>query len=162
MRRLVDFLSPDPANATLNVPPGGVFQHTVNGNLAGRELFVVRPGGATRPAGKVELVGQEAVVRYRDTEQPGGYRLRVAGEDGAVAAFAVGIDPLESDLKTVDPAKLASLTSGAQTQDRVIPAAPSTALTGGVRREFWLPLVCAAGIAALAEMTLAHKLSVPR
>ena len=164
LRRLVDFLSTDAGNTALAVPPGGVFQQTVKGDLAGRELTVVRPGGVTRPAGKVELVGQEAVVRYRDTEQAGGYRLKVDGEDGAVAAFAVGIDPQESDLKTVDPAKVASF-SATPSIPSAASSAPSPAAGmagGGVRRELWLLLLCAAGLAALGEMALAHKLSVSR
>ncbi len=161
LRRLTDFLSPDPAGGSLAVAPGGVFQRAVPGDLAGREVSVVRPGGVTRPAGKVELAGQQAVVRYRDTEQAGGYRLKVAGEDGAVAAFAVDIDPQESDLRVVDPDKLAGLTTPDAKSGPAATPAPAVR-TGGVRREFWLFLVCCAGVVALAEMTLAHKLSVPR
>ncbi|MBE7213217.1 MAG: BatA domain-containing protein, partial [Gluconacetobacter diazotrophicus] len=153
LRRLVDFLSSDPAGSGLAVAPGGVFQQVVNGDLAGRELTIVRPGGVTRPAGKVELVGQEAVVRYRDTEQAGGYRLKAAGEDATVAAFAVDIDPQESDLKTVDPAKLAPLSADqparAATASASAPAAGAVGGSAGVRRELWLALLCAAGVAAL-------------
>lgn len=162
VRRLVDYLSPDADNAALAVPPGGTFQQPVSGDLAGRELSVVRPGGVTRPAGKVELVGQEAMVRYRDTEQAGGYRLLVAGEDRAVAAFAVGIDPLEGDLKTVEPALLATPSGHPFVPTATSAVKAATNANGGTRRELWLLLICLAGVAALGEMALAHKLSVSR
>ncbi len=161
LRRLIDYLSPDPDAGALVVRPGGVFQKNVKSELAGREVSVVRPGGVTRPAGKVELAGQEAVVRYRDTEQAGGYRLQVAGEDGAVAAFAVQIDPSESDLKVIDPAKLATLTGAPKTATGLTPAPPE-GRASGVRREFWMFLVCCAGLVALGEIVLANKLSVSR
>lgn len=164
LRRLTDYLSPDPDAGLLSVPPGGVFQKLVNADLAGREVSVVLPGGVTRPAGKVELTGQEAVIRYRDTEQAGGYRLKVDGEDGAAAAFAVGIDPQESDLKVMDPEKLVALTkeTNPPAANAPAPGAVTAGQTAGVRREFWLFFVCCAGVLALAEMTLANKLSVSR
>ncbi len=163
LRRLVDYLTFGASPAALSLPPGATFQQRVSADLAGRELSVVRPGGTVRPAGKVELAGQEAVVRYRDTETPGGYRLKVAGEDGAVAAFAVGIDPKESDLRTVDRAKLDALTTAKPGQSPApVASQPEVRANTGVRRELWLPLLCAAGLAALGEMFVAHKLAVPR
>ncbi len=162
LRRLVDYLASDNAAASLSIPPGAVFQQKVGGELAGRELSVVRPGGVTRPAGKVELVGQEAVVRYRDTESAGGYRLKVAGEENTVAAFAVGIDPKESDLRVMDRAKIDALMTDRPGQPSAPTNAPEVQASAGVRRELWLPLLCAAGLALLGEMFLAHKLSVPR
>ena len=163
LRRLIDYLSPDPEAGSLNVTPGATFQKMVKSELAGREVSVVLPGGITRPAGRVELMGQEAVVRYRDTEQAGGYRIKVAGEDGAVAAFAVQIDPQESNLKVIDPQKLAELTHDAKPAAAGNPAAAGeTGHGGGVRREFWTFLIVCAGVIALAELALAQKLSQSR
>ena len=162
LRRLVDYLASDGSPASSSLPPGAAFQQKVAADLAGRELSVVPPGGVARPAGKVELIGQEAVVRYRDTEAAGGYRLLVAGEEGAVAAFAVGIDPQESDLRVVDRARLDALAADKSGQPSAPNHAPEVRANAGVRRELWRPLLCAAGLVVLSEMFLAHKLSVPR
>ena len=112
----------------------------------------------------MELAGQEAVVRYRDTEAAGGYRLRVAGEEGAAAAFAVNIDPAESDLRTLDADKLATLDGSGKTTVGAESDTPAAGRRrhGGVRREFWMLLICCAGVLALAEMALAHRMSLPR
>ena len=148
--------------------PGAVFQTVAKSDLAGRELEVTRPGdkGAWHSAGKVELSGQEAVIRYRGTEQPGAYRFRAAGSDAAVAAFAVQIDARESDLKMLPADKLAALTTPpGQAKTLDFGSAPNGAVTvsaGGTRRALWLPLLIAAAVVALIEMILAQRFSITR
>jgi len=159
LQRLVGFLSPDKSNESLVLAPGAVFQARVAGDLATREVSVVIPGsnGKQRPAGKVDLVNQDATIRYRDTAKTGQYRFFVAGVDGPVAAFAVQMDASESDLRTIPSDKLASLKSGdAATAAR---GATPAAAAPKVRREFWLFFVCCAFFVALLEMVLAHRFS---
>ena len=167
VQRLTGYLAGDNEGAdALRVVPGGVFQTTVKSDLSGRELAVTRPGdkGAWHGAGKVELTGQEAVVRYRDTEQPGGYRFKAAGSEDAIAAFAVQVDPRESDLKVLPTDQLDALTRAAAPGAPVAVAnAPAGAGSErGTRRELWLPLVIGAAVVALIEMVLAQRFSLVR
>jgi hypothetical protein len=153
---------------SLRVAPGGTFQTVVNSELAGRELLVTRPGdhGAWHGAGKVELAGQQAVIRSRNTDRPGGYRFKVAGSDAAVAAFAVQIDPHESDLKMLAPDRLASLVQAGHAGPSAgsDSAAGDAVVTqgGGTRRELWLPLLVCAALVALVETILAQRFSLVR
>lgn len=161
LKRIAGYVSRQQNAGNLALSPGSVFQQTVNSDLVGREFSVVRPDskGEQRPAGKVELVNRDAVVRYRDTEMTGAYRLFINGADLPVAAFAVQMDPAESNLKTIPPDRLA----GMSTDDKGATASgPAAQSTGGVRREFWALLVAIAAIVAVAEMALAHKFSLSK
>lgn len=158
LRRLVDYLSPDMENQALALTPGTVFQAKVSSDLASREVTAVTPtsGGKARAAGKVELVNKDAVIRYRDTAKAGAYRFYAAGVEPTVAAFAVQMDPAESNLKMLEVDKFARLQSGQEAADgtAVEAAAPLR-----VRRELWIVFLLAAFAVALAEMVLAHKFS---
>jgi hypothetical protein len=162
LRRLTGYVARDggEANGALNLEPGAIFQHAVNLELAGREFSVAGPdpGGKPQPAGRVELVDRQAVVRCRDTEKTGAYRVFVTGEDQAVAAFAVRMDPRESDLRVIPDETLAGLRGGDNTP--FAGAAPKA--MGPVRREFWGWCVWLAACIALAEMTLAHRFSLAK
>jgi hypothetical protein len=161
LSRLMGYVARDGSDASesLNLAPGAVFQHVVSVALAGQEFSLVgpEPGAKPRPAGRVELVDREAVVRCRDTEKTGAYRVFVPGEDQAVAAFAVQLDPAESDLRVLPDETLAALRAGGKTA-----AGAASKATGPVRRDFWgVCLWLAAGI-ALIEMILAHRFSLAK
>jgi hypothetical protein len=157
LQRLVALVASTEQPGLLNLAPGAFFQGKVAADLVGREVSVLAPNGKGRPhpAGKVELVNQESVVRYRDTEKAGAYRFLVSGSDQAVAACAVQMDPAESDLRTILPARIAALTARPGAAESHATIAPST----GLRRELWAPLALAAAIIALIEMFVAHRFS---
>ncbi|MBA3960377.1 MAG: BatA domain-containing protein [Chthoniobacterales bacterium] len=157
LQRLVAFVAPDEQPGQINLQPGAALQVKVAADLVGREINVLVPGGKgkPRPTGKVELINQEAVVRYRDTDEPGAYRFFAAGSDRAIAACAVQIDPAESDLRTIPPEQLAGLTSKGVADAHVSHSETAT----GVRRELWGLLILLAALVALVEMVLAHKFS---
>ncbi len=158
LQRLVSYLAPDESAESLVIAPGAVFQSRVPADLAKQEVSVITPGssGKARSAGKVELVNQDTVVRYRDTAKPGPYRFFVAGVEKPVATLAVQMDALESDLRMVPSGTLADLNSGKATT----PASATTpAPPVRVRREFWSFFVGCAILVALLETALAHRFS---
>lgn len=157
LQRLIGFLSPDSMAEDLALVPGTVFQSKVPAELVSREVSVITPAskGKPRPTGKVELVNGDPVVRYRDTDKAGAYRLVVAGVDSPVAAFAVQMDPRESDLKMLPADQLAILSNPPTKAADSSAAAPTTK----ARRELWIYFLCAALLVGLAEMTLAHRFS---
>ena len=110
---------------------------------------VIRPDSKGKPVigGKVELVNRDATVRYRDTGMAGAYRVLIQGSDLPVAAFAVQMDPQESDLRTISDAELADFQKGGQKEST---PQLSTSPPGGVRRELWAMLVLLAAIIAVA------------
>lgn len=162
MDRLVGFVSRHESPEKLAVPPGSAFEHVVNADMVGREYSVIRPDSKGKPVigGKVELVNREAMVRYRDTDMAGAYRVVMKGSDLPIAAFAVQMDPHESDLRAISDDALAFLGKG---QGNVVSTQTlDTKPTGGVRREFWGLLVMVAAIIAVVEMMLAHKFSLAK
>jgi len=161
IERLLGYLTRRDRDSALTLLPGAVFQQTVDADSIGREFSVVRPDSKGKPrlGGKVELVNRDAVVRYRNTEKAGAYRVFISGAERPVAAFAVQMDPEESDLTAIPAARLAELNSEGNK-----PAAGTNAAkpSNGVRREFWGALLWLAALIALAEMILAHKFSLAR
>ncbi|MES2921364.1 MAG: BatA domain-containing protein [Verrucomicrobiota bacterium] len=160
LQRLVSYLTPDKSAESLVIAPGAVFQAKVPGELAKREVSVIVPNsdGKPRPAGKVELVNQDAVVRYRDTAKTGAYRFAVAGVEKPVAALAVQMDAKESDLRLIPAGDLAALNGGKATtltEGAATQVAPPTK----VRREFWIFFIGCAIFVALLETALAHRFS---
>jgi len=162
MDRMVGFVSKHESPEKLALTPGAVFDHIVSPDLVGHEYSVIRPDSKRKPAigGKVELVGHEAMIRYRDTGIGGPFRVVMQGSDLPVAAFAVQMDPKESNLKTIDDGSLAVF-KGANQNVASTPQV-STAPAGVVRREFWGLLVMIAAIIAVVEMLLAHKFSLAK
>jgi hypothetical protein len=158
VRRLLGYATKRDRKEPLTLQPGAVFQQPVGEDLVGREFSVLRPDskdGKPRLSGKVEVVNREAVVRYRDTEATGAYRIFIGGADRPAAAFAVQMDPQESNLAVVPPDRLASF-------GEAQPATGSDEKTTGVRRELWGLLLWMAALVALVEMVLAHKFSIAR
>jgi hypothetical protein len=159
LRRLIGYVTHRDDGDALMLTPGAVFQQAVSSDLVGREFSVVRPDGKGKPqpAGSVELVNRQPVVRYRDTEKAGAYRLFVSGAEQPIAAFAVQMDPQESDLRVVAAERLAGLSAEKKTT-----AEAAAKPVGGVRREFWAALIAAAACIAVIEMMLAHKFSLAK
>jgi len=111
LQRLIGYLSPDKggesahARARLGLPGRSARRSRHARDLRDRP----RSNGKPRPAGKVELVNQDAVVRYRDTAKTGQYRFTVPGVETPISAFAVQMDAKESDLRMISADKLAVL-----------------------------------------------------
>lgn len=151
LQRLMGYLDRS-AQARLVLAPGEPF--TVHGppEWRGRDFSVQAPGVATpHVIGQIGFEEGKAVIRFSATEKVGGYRVFVDQEP--VAAFAVQLDPKESDLRQVEPAGLEN------------PAEPSRIATERrmvVSREFWTPLIWLALAVAVIEAALAHRFSFAR
>jgi hypothetical protein len=160
MQRLSGYVSRHESPDKLTLAPGAVFEHTVGSDLVGHEYSVIRPDSKGKPVigGKVELVNREAMVRYRDTEIAGPYRVLINGSDLAAGAFAVQMDPQESDLRTVPDDALADFKKDQKVSTAEVASKPE----GGVRKEYWGALIWLAAIIAVIEMMLAHKFSLAK
>ncbi len=161
IQRLTGYLSQTASPAALNLAPGAVFQQEVSADIVGREFQATRPGDEKKPrtAGTVQLIERQGVIRFRDTEEAGPYRLFLSGDERPAAAFAVQTDPAESDLHTIPADKLALLNDPKATvQEKPAAGAAST----GRRREFWTLLLVIAALAALGEAALAHRFSLAK
>lgn len=127
----------------------------------GTSCFWAQTDGEKHLAGRVELVGDQAVVRYPDTEAPGGYRIFIGDEKEPGMAFAVQLDAAESDLRQADRQDveaLATQSSGAADAEKPAVVAPQWK----VKWEFWTLFIWLAAAAALTEATLAHAFSRAR
>ncbi|MEM1059181.1 MAG: BatA domain-containing protein [Verrucomicrobiota bacterium] len=148
--------------AQLVLSPGAAFEMEVPMDLLGRDFTITRPGSdERRPAGRVDLEDGRAVVRYRDTAQAGAYHIYFDQDTRPTAAFAVQIDPAESDLRQLPGADIERLKEAAPLAE----AAERPGFTAPqmkVSYEFWLPLIWAAALVVLAEMILAHYMSRPQ
>lgn len=164
LQRLTGYVSRRESAATLQLLPGAVYQHPVASDLIGRDFSVIRPDSKGKPtlAGKVELFNRQAIIRYRDTELAGAYRVVMNGQDRPLGAFAVQMDPEESNLKTVSQDDLASINKGDTNAVATAPAAGTDTKATGTRRELWGIAMWAVAIFAVAEMLLAHKFSISR
>lgn len=146
----------------LVLSPGEIFELEVPMELLGKDFSISRPGSEKerRPAGKVDLEGPRAVLRYRDTEKAGSYRIYIGQEEQPKAVFAVQTEAPESDTRQLAPEDLEKLKKAPE------PGSASPGNTAPARmqvtREFWLALVWAAAFAFLAEMILAHYFSRQR
>jgi len=159
-QRLMGYLSRRNA-ARLALGPGESFELPVSMELLGKDFSVIRPGPDQdkRPAGRVDLDGQRAVIRYRDTENVGAYRVFIGQDDQPQAVFAVELSPSESNLLQEDSAKIVALEEGPK-------PGSADSETGvpqmRVTKEFWTALIWLAACLALIECGLAHRFSRPR
>jgi Aerotolerance regulator N-terminal/von Willebrand factor type A domain/CARDB len=159
MQRLMGYLTRQ-QSARLVLAPGETFELPVPMELLGKDFAVIRPGPDTtkRPAGRVDLDDQKAVIRYRDTENVGAYRIFIGSDDRPAAVFAVQMDPAESDLRQEEDAKIDNLKRAPQLENAPASVAPSLK----VSHEFWTLLIWLAAILALLEAALAHHFSHSR
>ena len=150
-------------SAPLSLEPGTTFQTTVPIELLGKEFSVLPPGkdARKRVAGQVELDGDQAVIRYGETDALGAYRLYCGPADIPLAVFAVQLDPAESDLRQIDPRELATLARDPEQKTASGPgAAAAPRLT--VTKEFWTTLVWLGAAMAIVELVLAQHVSRSR
>jgi hypothetical protein len=140
----------------LVLAPGEPFRKRVAEDLKGKDFSVQRPGAETsRTAGQVTADDRQTFLRYAGTEKAGAYRVSINGDP--VAAFAVQMDPAESDLRMVSPEVIEEL--------RNVPrgdAAKADAPRLVVTREFWTPLIWIVAAIFIVEAILAHRISYSR
>jgi len=160
IQRLMGYLNRG-SSVRLELRPGETFLLPVAMELLGKDLFVVRPGpdASRRPVGRVELDDQQAVIRYRDTDMTGVYRIFVGNEAQPSAVFSVQLEPSESDLRQAPSMDLEAL-STAQPDAADTPATVAPRLI--VRQEYWSLMIALAAFLALAEAALAHRMSLSR
>lgn len=121
VRRLAHAQATRSAPATLVGEP-----HTLTLPDDTTRVEVTLPSGAARRFD--EVLGRRS-LRFDDTAEPGFYRVALAHRDAALVpeparTFAVNVDPAESDLAPVAPARLAALSHPGQPDDDAAPAAP--------------------------------------
>jgi hypothetical protein len=155
MQRLLGYLTRS-QEARLALAPGESFRAVVDRSLRGGEFSVRLPDGTRRAGGRVEAEGEEEVIRFGDTQTVGGYEIFTGSDERPVAAFAVQLDPAESDLCPLDSTELASLSP----LPEEIKADPAMRLV--VTREFWPVLIAVAAALAVVEMVLAFRFSRAR
>lgn len=140
----------------LTLAPGESFRTVVDRSLRGREFSVRLPDGSRRVGGRVEPEGEEDVIRFGDTQAVGGYEVFIGSDERPLAAFAVQLDPAESDLRPLDPTELASLSLVPEEAKKDAP--PRLVVT----REFWPLLIAIVAALAVVEMVLAFRFSRAR
>ncbi len=160
LQRLLGYLNRQ--NGTrLVFSPGEGFIAPVPIEYLGADFSVVRPGkdNGKHVAGKVELDGERAVIRYADTTTAGVYRVYLRQQDTPAAVFAVQVDPAESDLRQTDAKEIAALSAAPPAEGSGASAGATHAV---VTREYWTLLLWVAAAAAAAEAVLAHRFSHAR
>ena len=131
----------------------------MSADLTGKDFQVLRPDEEkARSAGTVQRQDRTGLVRFRDTEISGAYRLQFTGEQRPFAAFAIQMDPAEANLKALPADRLALLENKEKPGEKAAPGKRG----GGIRREFWGALVALAALLAVAEMILAHRFSLAK
>lgn len=156
LQRLMGYLNRSD-QSRLALSPGEAFTLPVPADWRGRDFSVLPPGkeAAAQVAGQVSFDDGKAYIRFANTETAGGYRVIVDKE--TVAAFAVQLDPRESDLRQIDAAALKNLTTPPEPG-----ASKPTERRLVVKREFWTLLIWIALAVAVAEAALAHRFSHAR
>jgi hypothetical protein len=159
-QRLMGYLNRGSA-ARLVLGPGDTFEMPVAMELLGKDFSIVRPGEDTnrRPAGRVELDDQRAVIRFRDTDAVGAYRIFIGQDTHPSAVFAVQMDPTESDLRQAPRSEIEALT---QAPTDIPESSTVVAPRMQVKKEYWTVLIWLAALLALAEGALAHRMSASR
>jgi hypothetical protein len=144
------------ARSPLREPePGGIVgrPYAIPLGRGDSRLEVRLPSGQGHLYEAGEIQGRENLV-YLDTEEPGFYRvLAAAGATGqprerAAAEFVINVDPHESDLRHVTPAKA---------ERRVLAAATSRAQPGMRRVELWHGVAAALLLLLLGEALLVRR-----
>jgi len=161
LHRLVAFTT-QRTETSLVLSPGQSFTRTVSPDLAGREFSALRTGDTAgrRVAGKIELAGTEARVRFDDTAAPGGYALFTDDAPQPFVTFAVQVDARESDLAPVaEPSISNSPATTVPFEALAKEGAESISNSLAAPREIWPWVIAAALLLALVEIALAHRFS---
>ncbi len=150
--------------AKLNLAPGEPFQAAVAIGGLNKDIYLRGPAADARPiaVGRVELVGNQAVVRIKDTAAAGAHAVFIGQNEHPDLLFAVQPPDGESDLRSfaadiLDPA--------VATTPKVARAPSSEALAkkGGFSlptdRQLWTWILCAAAVLSIAELLCALRAS---
>ncbi|MEI8340204.1 MAG: CARDB domain-containing protein, partial [Verrucomicrobiota bacterium] len=153
MQRLLGYLHRK-TESRLVLAPGESFHTTLPTEFRGKEFSVMEPDGTRRVAGRVEMEDDQGVIRFSSTQMAGAYRIFISPGEAPVAAFAVQIDPEESDLRQADPAKIENMV-----KPSAVGGAKSLTSQMVVTHEFWTAFIWVAAVLTLVEMTLAFRFS---
>jgi len=98
-----------PAPAPLSLPPNSVWRGTTA--QYPRQALVITPTGARKPLDgeAIQQGGRWSLppIPTTLTDRAGAYRIEIEGQ--APLAFAIGLDPRESDLRRIDSTALTAL-----------------------------------------------------
>ncbi len=141
----------------LVLPVGHPFSYTIGSDFAGKDFFVDRPGHPKehRPAGKVEAGDHVAYLRYSATDKAGVYRLYTEDDTQPKVAFAVQIEPSESNLQQQAATEIAGLTEEGK-HDSAAPTAAQVPVPKVPGWEMGPLLALIALFVTLTELALAH------
>lgn len=157
VQRGLAWLAGETAPAALS--PGDLLVMPVDPALLGSTFRLAAPGhrGEPTPAGSVELVDGRPALRLHAGE-PGVYRVYAESGDALLAAYAVNLDPAESDLTPADLAPFQPYLEAADRGGDVVGSRLSPLLV----RNLWIALTVAALLLALGELFLAQRFSRSR
>lgn len=158
VQRTVEYLAFSPFAQAEQILVGDTLQRPVDFVYYGKKLVVEDPAKQKLEASAF-LTGEQAWVRIEPTDLPGIYQVK-AGDDLA-AAFAVNLDPRESNQPAWEPASLKRQAPGLGvfTGD---PSDPARAiLSSRIGKELWKPLLWAAALLLMLEMLVARS-AAPR
>jgi hypothetical protein len=144
------------ARSPLREPePGGIVgrPYAIPLGRGDSRLEVRLPSGQSHLYEAGEIAGRDNLV-YLDTEEPGFYRVAVAGSaagqlrERPTAEFVINVDPRESDLRHVTSAKA---------QRSLLAATPAKARPGLRRVELWHGVAAALLLLLLGEALLVRR-----
>lgn len=149
----------------LNLAPGDAFQAPVPIDQLNRDVYVRGPAEDAKPVaiGRTELVGTQAMLRVRNTNEAGRHAVFVGQTERPDFFFAVQSPADESELKTAPADILTS--SGVPSAD---PASDTPASSAPARAplftalQLWTFALCAAAFLSCAELFLALRSSRSR
>jgi Aerotolerance regulator N-terminal/von Willebrand factor type A domain len=153
---LVDYLA-IAQSLTPSLRPGGAFSASVPAALIGKNIFLATDRSAEKmAAGVVVAAESEGKIQLSAVEQPAGYRVFVDGNEEALAAFSVALDPTESILKSAEPVQITAGKSPAGT------SSATRALAVKVPQSIWTFFAISLLILCFVELALAHRFTITR
>ena len=148
----------------LNLRVGDKFTRRASAELLGQDALILKPrqsAAAVRDSRRIEMAGGWPAFQYDQTDLGGVYELTVTGAVPSVSIkFAVQPDPTESRLDELSAEQRKMLAGAAH----VVEWSPKFSLQEQFTNarsgsEFWLPLLLAALLVAVAETALAQWFS---
>jgi hypothetical protein len=151
----------------LNVSVGGKFTRSVSSEWLGQEAVVTGPGTGDKvmhETRRIEMVNDSPAIQSAETDLAGLYEVSVSGAEPASALrFAAQSDPAESLLDELSADQKKMLSGAAHLIEWGLTFSWKREVERERRgAEFWLPLLVAALLVALLEMTLAQWFSRSR
>jgi hypothetical protein len=149
----------------MNLLAGQKFSYAAPTDLLGRDAMVATPTdapGKSKQSRRVELVNHEPLLTFDETDVAGAYDVKIG--DNPPMKFAVAFDPVESDLRPLEPQQMKLLTD-ARVDVIELDKTPSLAQTIEQRRvgkELWLLLAVTVVVLAVSETLMAAWFSRPK